>query len=142
MMAAARSASALPDPPPASSSHDRLTQLRATLRRYDDLYYNKASPEVPDSIYDALKAELRALESLEASTTTVAAVVPQTAVGAAPDGALPKVAHFVPLLSLESVPTEARLTVDWRRKLVSQLKRIEGDNGPPDLQVRPAYSCY
>ena len=41
---------------------ERMAWLRETLARHDELYYQKAEPEIEDQQYDSLKAELAFLE--------------------------------------------------------------------------------
>ncbi len=41
----------------------RISELRATIARHDELYYRRAEPEISDSEYDRLKRELAGLEA-------------------------------------------------------------------------------
>ncbi len=50
----------LPFPP---NDQERIARLRAEIRRHDDLYHNKAAPEIADDHYDALVEELQTLEA-------------------------------------------------------------------------------
>jgi len=51
--------------PPSSEKEKslRLEQLRAELKRHDELYYRQAQPEISDQAYDQKKRELDALEA-------------------------------------------------------------------------------
>jgi DNA ligase (NAD+) len=45
-----------------TEAQDRISQLRAEVARHDELYYRRATPEMPDFEYDRLKRELADLE--------------------------------------------------------------------------------
>ncbi|HEY4300126.1 MAG TPA: NAD-dependent DNA ligase LigA [Candidatus Didemnitutus sp.] len=45
-----------------AQARKRIAELRPQVSRHDELYHRKAAPEIPDRDYDALKAELAALE--------------------------------------------------------------------------------
>lgn len=79
---------------------DRMAWLRDEIRRHDDLYYQKAAPEISDFEYDQLFAELKALEADHPDL--VAADSPTLRVGGAPLDGLVEVAHAVPMLSLDN----------------------------------------
>ena len=51
--------------PPSSEKEKslRLEQLRAELKRHDELYYRQAQPEISDQAYDQKKSELDGLEA-------------------------------------------------------------------------------
>lgn len=82
---------------PAEARH-RAQQLAAEIRRHDELYYKQAAPEITDTAYDALVAELAALEesypSLKADGSPTATVGNDLTEGFA---SLP---HSVPMISL------------------------------------------
>jgi DNA ligase (NAD+) len=76
----------------------RLEWLRAEVARHDELYFKKASPEITDAEYDALKRELRVLE--------------KNAPGRAGDdrsGTFATYRHREPMLGLAKVYTEGEL---------------------------------
>lgn len=64
----------------------RFKTVEAEIAYHDDLYYNKGEPELSDAEYDDLRAKANL-----------------TKVGAKPKGALPKVKHKKPMLSLDKV---------------------------------------
>ena len=41
----------------------RLEELRAELKRHDELYYRLAQPDISDQLYDQKKRELEELEA-------------------------------------------------------------------------------
>lgn len=81
----------------ASAEWNRLKQ---ELERHDDLYYNKAAPEISDWEYDQLRLRLNALETQFPQLKTSAS--PSQKVGAKVSGAFQKVTHRKPMLSLEN----------------------------------------
>jgi len=82
----------------------RLRQLAKEIARHDRLYHDRDAPEISDADYDALVRENRALE--ERFPHLVRADSPSRRLGAAPTGALAKVAHARPMLSLENAFSE------------------------------------
>ena len=83
---------------------ERIEKLTKEIKRLNDLYYTKGTPEVSDSKYDALLKELKKLEkehpeyaSPDSPTKTVGAPIPDK---------FSKTRHTAPMLSLESVNTE------------------------------------
>ncbi len=76
----------------------RAAQLRAQIAHHDRLYHELDRPEISDADYDALVAELRALERRHPELITPDS--PTQRVGAAPSGKFAKVRHAVPMLSL------------------------------------------
>ncbi|MFO7652519.1 MAG: NAD-dependent DNA ligase LigA [Candidatus Krumholzibacteriia bacterium] len=77
-----------------------VERLRAEIRRHDELYYRRASPEITDSEYDALLARLAALEAAHPEVATPES--PTAAVGSDRDERFPTVRHSVPMLSLQN----------------------------------------
>lgn len=75
-----------------------LNKLKELLAYHDDLYYNKDAPELDDIEYDALKARYMQLSGGEYE------YVPGEA-----SSDLKKVAHTVPIRSLEKVHTEEQV---------------------------------
>lgn len=82
----------------------RIDKLRKEIKRHNDLYYNRALPEISDASYDVLVRELRALE--EKYPHYVSDDSPTGEVGAPVSGKLKKAEHTAPMLSLESVNDE------------------------------------
>jgi len=88
-------------PPP--SAAQRIAVLRVEIARHDRLYYVESAPELSDAEYDALFRELQALEAKHPEL--VAPDSPTQRVGAPlPEGqGFEKVAHEVPMLSIDSL---------------------------------------
>jgi DNA ligase (NAD+) len=93
----------------------RMAELREQIHRHDHRYYVEARPEVSDAEYDALMAELRALEA--EFPTLVTPDSPTQRVAGTPIDAFQSVEHRVAMLSLDNATTpedvrefEARIT--------------------------------
>ena len=86
----------------------RLEHLRRELRRHSHLYYVESRPEIDDSEYDRIFAELRALEAAHPLMVTVDS--PTQRVGAEAQSGFPNAQHVVQMLSLDSTqdPDEVR----------------------------------
>ncbi len=108
------------------SAAKRAAELRAELRRHDRLYYIESAPELSDAEYDALFRELVALES--AHPELVAPDSPTQRVGAPlTDGeGFRKVAHEVPMLSIESLFGESEVR-EFEERILRYLKLEAGD---------------
>jgi len=78
----------------------RLMTLRAKMTEADAAYYQQDAPVLSDGDYDALRAEVVAIEAAFPDLIT-----PQT-VGAAPAGGFEKVTHARPMLSLANAFTD------------------------------------
>ncbi len=85
----------------------RIGELRSLIQHHDHLYYVVDQPEIADSAYDALFAELRKLEaqypelvSPDSPTQRVAGLALEE---------FPKVEHTAPMLSLDSSQSESAL---------------------------------
>lgn len=81
--------------------NERLEQLRQTLNYHAYRYYVLDDPEIPDSEYDRLFAELLALEA--AHPELVTSDSPSQRVGGAPLAAFAEAPHKVPMLSLNNI---------------------------------------
>ena len=108
---------AKPTPPKAAK---RVAALRDEIRRHDHLYYVRDAPEIADEAYDALFAELRALE--EKHPDLVTADSPTQRVAGAPLEGFPTIEHAAPMLSLESDKDEEAL-----RRFDTRLRKSLGD---------------
>ena len=99
-----------PDNPKRSSSDQaddverRAEALREELRRHSHLYYVESRPEIDDSEYDRLYAELLALEAAHPDLVTPDS--PSQRVGSEPRSELPTAEHTAPMLSLDSTQDE------------------------------------
>ena len=78
----------------------RVAELIRLVRYHADLYYNRDAPEIPDADYDALMAELRALE--QEFPELADPLSPTRTVGAPPSELFAPVAHEVPMMSLDN----------------------------------------
>ena len=107
----------------ADSQHEaRLhsEELRSRINHHNHRYYVLDSPEISDSEYDELLAELRALEA--AFPELITPDSPTQRVGAAPLEAFSTVEHRAPLLSLSNATTEEDLR-DWHRRAAERADR-------------------
>jgi DNA ligase (NAD+) len=100
----------------------RLRRLRAEIRHHDYLYHVKDRPEIADDAYDALFAELKALEV--AFPDLVTPDSPTQRVGGTVFDRFPTVPHTAPMLSLDSDRDEAAV-----RRFDDRLRRELGDAG-------------
>jgi DNA ligase (NAD+) len=99
----------------------RLRVLRAEIRHHDYLYFVKDRPEISDEGYDALFAELKALEATFPDLATPDS--PTRRVGGAVFDRFPSVEHALPMRSLDSDREEAavrRFDDRLRRELGSE----------------------
>jgi len=82
------------------AARKELTALTKALADADEAYHQHDAPEISDADYDALKARALAIEA--AFPVLVDAASPSKKVGATPSGRFGKVAHSVPMLSLDN----------------------------------------
>ena len=83
-----------------ASDAERIESIRREIRRHDRLYYVEAAPEISDRQYDELMDELKALEA--AHPELIAPDSPTQRVGGEPIEGFAKVAHDVPMLSIDN----------------------------------------
>ncbi|HVW28066.1 MAG TPA: NAD-dependent DNA ligase LigA [Polyangiaceae bacterium] len=88
-----------------SSIEARLRALKDEIRHHDHLYYVLDRPEISDTKYDELYAELVRIESAHPELVTPDS--PTQRVAGAPLPSFPEVRHLAPMLSLESVTDPA-----------------------------------
>ncbi len=96
----------------------RVEELRRLVEHHSYRYHVLADPEVPDAAYDALYDELARLE--EDNPELVTADSPTRRVGEPPVAGFTKVAHLLPMGSLEKVTTDealAKWADDTRKRL-------------------------
>jgi DNA ligase (NAD+) len=93
-----------------AQAKSRHTQLAAELRRHDHAYYVEAKPAVSDREYDALYAELLAVEKEFPDLVTPDS--PSQRVGGAPSEGFARVTHEQPMLSLEKIQASDSPTKD------------------------------
>ena len=114
----------------------RAAELRDAIRHHDRLYYIESRTEISDAEYDALFRELKDLE--ERHPELVVPDSPTGRVGAPlPEGqGFEKVAHQVPMLSIDSLFTEAEVR-EFEEKLRRFLKA--GDDERFAWAVEPKF---
>jgi DNA ligase (NAD+) len=95
------------------SARDRIAALCAEIRYHNHRYYVLDDPEIPDSEYDRLLAELQGLEDLYPELVTPDS--PTQRVGAAPLAAFSEVRHRLPMISLDNAMSDAALAEFHRR---------------------------
>ena len=105
---------------------NRLMRLAKEIARHDRLYHDQDAPEISDAQYDALVRENRELE--ERFPQLVRADSPSKRLGAAPTGALAKVAHARPMLSIDNAFSDEEV-----REFVARVRRFLAL--PPDEQI-------
>jgi DNA ligase (NAD+) len=110
----------------------RADFLRKEIDRHNILYFQKDSPEIPDSEYDALLRELEDLEKEFPSLKTPDS--PSVKVGAKPEKSLPPVEHTSPMLSLEKA-----LNPDELREFEERVKRFLNSKDPIEYFVMPKF---
>ena len=110
-----------------------MKKLVAQLNQYRHEYYNLNAPSVADDVYDYMYDELLALEE---RTGVCMANSPTQTVGYPVVSALPKVAHDIPLLSLDKTKSiedlitfQAGRTVDLSLKLDGLTTELIYENG-------------
>lgn len=108
----------------------RITELRTLIRRYDYHYYVLDDPIVSDAEYDALMAELRALEADHPELITPDS--PTQRVSGTPASQFAKVQHPQPMLSLGNAFTTADLLA-WRDRVL----RLLGNDAAIAYVVEP-----
>jgi DNA ligase (NAD+) len=86
---------------------DRLQELRAQIRRHEELYYIHSQPEISDAEFDALMRELVELEQQHPDLVTPDS--PTQRVGGRPVEGFPTVEHVAPMLSLDNAYDEEEL---------------------------------
>lgn len=104
----------------AASDRDtaRAAALRREIARHDRLYHVLDRPEIADAEYDALFAELKAIEARRPEL--VAPESPTQRVGATPLAGFATVAHDPPLLSLDNTYDEADVR-EWHQRMLDHL---------------------
>lgn len=101
-------------------ARERAEELRGLIHHHDYRYYTLAEPEVGDSQYDALLAELRELEARYPEL--IEPDSPTQRVSGQPSVEFESVEHREPMLSLANVFGRDELT-KWHERLVRLLER-------------------
>ena len=97
----------------------QMEALRDTINEYNYQYYVLDNPTVPDSEYDRVFQELKALEAENPALITPDS--PTQKVGGQPLGAFEQVTHEVPMLSLDNAFSEEELTA-FEKRVKDRLK--------------------
>jgi DNA ligase (NAD+) len=105
---------------PGSDPSARAGELRDLLRFHDRRYYVLDDPEISDAGYDALRAELVALESAHPELVTPDS--PTQRVGAAPSSLFSPVTHREPMFSLDNAESDGDLEA-WQARVERGLGR-------------------
>jgi DNA ligase (NAD+) len=101
-----------------TSLAEQAAALRAEIARHDYRYYVLDDPEVPDSEYDRLMRQLRALEHAHPELTSSDS--PTQRVAGAPSAAFTAVQHVVPMLSLDNAFADEEV-LDFDRRVRERL---------------------
>ncbi|HEY6532826.1 MAG TPA: NAD-dependent DNA ligase LigA [Acidimicrobiales bacterium] len=109
---------------------ERVEQLRATIRRHNQRYYEQDAPEIPDADYDALVRELQALE--EQFPELITPDSPTRTVGSAPSASFAPVVHRVAMMSLDNAFTADEL-LSWGGRLARRLGELGENEGSVGL---------
>jgi DNA ligase (NAD+) len=102
-----------------ASVQQRVARLRGEIERHNYRYHVLDDPEIPDSEYDRLMQELRALE--KAHPSLVVPESPTQRVGGAPVDGFAQVRHRTPMLSLDNA-FERDDVVDFDRRVRERLE--------------------
>src|ERR1051325_5877049 len=81
-----------------------LEKLRDEIRHHDDLYYQKAKPEISDQAYDALLKKLIDLEAAHPELVTPDS--PSQRVGGKPIEGFKSVRHAMRMMSIDNTYAE------------------------------------
>jgi len=92
----------------------RVETLRAEIHRHEDLYYRAGRPEISDREFDALMAELAALETEHPELASLDS--PTRRVGGAPVEGFAQVVHDPPMQSLDNTYSLEELA-EWGERL-------------------------
>ena len=85
----------------------RISQLRDEIRRHEELYYIRNTPEISDEQFDTLLHELERLEAEHPDLVTPDS--PTQRVAGRPTEGFPTVEHMRPMLSLDNAYNEEEL---------------------------------
>ena len=115
--------------PPATDLRKRVDELREEIREHDRRYYELDDPTVGDDEYDALLAELRAIEAEHPDLVTPDS--PTQRVGGRPLDRFEQVRHIEPMLSLGNARGEDEFRA-WEQRLHNRLRSL--DISPGELR--------
>ena len=118
--------------PAAVDSGERVRQLQALLNHHSALYYS-GKPEIRDGDFDALLAELNALEAVHPEL--VHPDSPTRRVGAPPDTAFAPVPHTPPMMSLHNALDLDELRA-WNERVHRALTETAGAVGAYAVELK------
>src|SRR5689334_10533866 len=119
-----RRSSPMSKPSPTTDSHPTaatLEQLREEIRRHDELYYQRARPEISDQEYDALLRKLLELEAAYPEWVTPDS--PSRRVGGQPVEGHASVRHAVRMTSIDNTYDEAEV-----REFDARVRKLLGSD--------------
>ncbi|MFU8892278.1 MAG: NAD-dependent DNA ligase LigA [Luteolibacter sp.] len=116
-----------------SAPESRIRELRETIRHHDDLYYNRATPEISDAEYDNLFRELEELEKKHPEFADPSS--PTQRVGGKPIGGFTQVTHPVPMLSIDDVFQLKGDAPEPAAELITFYQRLRKSLGRDDIAV-------
>jgi DNA ligase (NAD+) len=121
------------------SPESRIRGLRGIIRHHDELYYNRATPEISDAEYDKLFRELEELERKHPEFHDP--VSPTLRVGGTPLKEFQQVRHLVPMLSIDDVfemgaeALEKSGAARPEQELIDFYQRLRKNLGREDIPV-------
>ena len=118
----------------AASPEKKIAKLREELNHHIHLYHQEDDPEISDTEYDGLYAELKRLEDEHPELVTGDS--PTQRVGAAPSAGFAPVEHEIPMLSLANARTEEEL-VAWEKRIRNHLEKRDIDAGELSYVTEP-----
>ncbi|HBR86065.1 MAG TPA: DNA ligase, partial [Firmicutes bacterium] len=93
---------------------ERVKELTDLLNKYSYQYYNLNQSDIPDSEFDSMMEELRALEQKRPDLRSPNS--PTSRVGGGVSSEFKKVTHAIPMLSIQDVFNIEEL-IDWDKKM-------------------------
>ena len=111
----------------ATTARRRHAVLVREIRAADEFYYEHDAPAITDSEYDALRAELRGIEAAHPELATSDS--PTQTVGGKASSRFGKVAHSVPMLSLDNAFSDENVAEFVAR--IRRFLRLDEDEPVP-----------
>ena len=124
----------------ADEARTRIGHLTTELERHNRLYYTDAAPVISDREYDALHAELAALE--EKWPEMAALNSPTKRVGGAPIDGFTQITHAVRMLSLDNTYSEGEVAEFYQRMVRLTGQERIGTTIEPKVDGVAVSICY
>ena len=121
-----------PAPDESGGPEGRVEELRKQIRHHDELYYNRATPEISDAQYDKLFRELEELEKAHPELADPDS--PTQRVGGDPIEGFEQITHALPMLSIDDV-FELKDSEQPTAELVTFYKRLIKNLGREEIEV-------